>query len=64
MILGTIWSIRPRRKKESNAQRSLVNLWASQSPTENICANIATADVSVANKSCPNGNGGVLNIFK
>uniref|UniRef100_A0A915NC29 Uncharacterized protein n=1 Tax=Meloidogyne javanica TaxID=6303 RepID=A0A915NC29_MELJA len=58
MILGTIWSIRPRRKKESNAQRSLVNLWASQSPTENIVANIATADVSVANKSCPNGNGG------
>uniref|UniRef100_A0A914MEF5 Uncharacterized protein n=1 Tax=Meloidogyne incognita TaxID=6306 RepID=A0A914MEF5_MELIC len=56
MILGTIWSIRPRRKKESNAQRSLVNLWASQSPTENIVANIA-ADMAVANKSCPNGNG-------
>ncbi|CAK5074344.1 unnamed protein product [Meloidogyne enterolobii] len=62
MILGTIWSIRPRRKKESNAQRSLVNLWASQSPTENISANIA-ADMAVANKSCPNGNGDFMNNF-
>uniref|UniRef100_A0A1I8BR31 Uncharacterized protein n=1 Tax=Meloidogyne hapla TaxID=6305 RepID=A0A1I8BR31_MELHA len=54
MILGTIWSIRPRRKKESNAQRSLVNLWAAQSPTENITSIAAVP----ATKCSPNGNGG------
>lgn len=29
MILDTILSIRPRRKKENNTQRNLANLWAS-----------------------------------
>ncbi|KAF7639198.1 DH domain-containing protein [Meloidogyne graminicola] len=51
MILGTIWSIRPRRKKESNAQRSLVNLWAAHSTTENII------DINQTSKSLATNNG-------